>query len=107
MLAEDRIGDTGDERVRALQGGEEVEVDAGGHALLTTPAAGKAYRTAGAPVLQAQRLTVREGAALEWLPQETILFCGAIVEMESSIELAGDAVFIGCPRLELRTALVS
>jgi urease accessory protein len=82
-----------------LVGGDElrlgIEVDAGGHALLTTPAAGKAYRTTGAPVLQAQRITVGEDAALEWLPQETILYDGADATLETEVHLARGARFIG------------
>ena len=45
-----------------LVGGDElaidVDVDADAHALVTTPAAGKVYRTNGAPVRQTQRLRV-------------------------------------------------
>jgi urease accessory protein len=82
-----------------LVGGDElrlgIEVDAGGHVLLTTPAAGKAYRTTGAPVLQAQRITVGAGAALEWLPQETILYDGADATLETEVHLARGARFIG------------
>ncbi len=32
---------------------------------------------------------------LEWLPQETIVFDGAIAELETDIALAGDAIFLG------------
>ena len=82
-----------------LVGGDElrlgIEVDAGGHALLTTPAAGKAYRTTGAPVLQAQRISVGPGAALEWLPQETILYDGADATLETEVRLAPGARFVG------------
>ena len=45
-------------------GGDElaidVDVDADAHALVTTPAAGKVYRTTGAPVRQTQRLRVAD-----------------------------------------------
>ena len=72
-----------------------ADVGTNAHAQLTTPGAAKWYRSAGAVATQTIALRAATGAVLEWLPQETILFCGAIVEMESSIELAGDAVFIG------------
>ena len=82
-----------------LVGGDEltvdVEVDAGAHALVTTPAAGKIYRTNGAAVRQTQRLRVAESGTLEWLPQEAIVYDGARATLETRVELEGDARFIG------------
>jgi urease accessory protein len=82
-----------------LVGGDELRVDvdvaAGAHALVTTPAAGKIYRTNGAAVRQTQRLTVAGRATLEWLPQEAILYDGARATLETRVELQGDARFIG------------
>ena len=62
---------------------------------LTTPGAAKWYRSAGAPARQVVRLRAAAGAALEWLPQETIVFNGAMSELETKIELTGDASFLG------------
>ncbi|MBS1224705.1 MAG: hypothetical protein H6R24_1383 [Proteobacteria bacterium] len=80
-------------------GGDELRVDAsvdtGAHALITTPAAGKFYRSAGPFARQTQLLTVAAGAALEWLPQENILYSGARVHALTRIELQGDARFLG------------
>ncbi|MFO1424535.1 MAG: urease accessory protein UreD [Candidatus Competibacteraceae bacterium] len=80
-------------------GGDELRIEAsvntGAHALLTTPAAGKFYRSAGPFARQTQRLTVAAGAALEWLPQENILYSGACVHALTRIELQGDARFLG------------
>ena len=82
-----------------LVGGDEltidVEVDAGAHALVTTPAASKVYRTTGAVARQVQRLRVAGGATLEWLPQEAILYDGARAALETRVELATGARFIG------------
>jgi urease accessory protein len=82
-----------------MVGGDELAVDvqvaAGAHALLTTPAAGKVYRTSGARVRATQRLRVADGGTLEWLPQETILYDGARATLETRVELAGAARFIG------------
>lgn len=75
----------------------DVQVASGAHALLTTPAANKLYRSPQ-PQLQAtllQRLCARDGARLEWLPQETIAFRGARAELSTRVELSGDARFIG------------
>lgn len=73
-----------------------VDVEQAAHALITTPAAGKFYRSAGSYAKQQQNLTVAQGAVLEWLPQENIVFSGAKVEMATRVELAPQARFIGC-----------
>ena len=61
----------------------------------TTPAAGKFYRSAGPGARQIQQLRVATGAALEWLPQENILYNGARVHALTRVELQGDARFLG------------
>src|SRR5262245_5204087 len=61
----------------------DVGVDAGAHALVTTPAASKVYRTNGEEVRQTQRLRVAGRGALEWLPQEAILYDGARATLET------------------------
>ena len=43
----------------------EIEVASNAHAVITTPAAGKLYRSAGPASMQEQRLSVAPGAALE------------------------------------------
>lgn len=72
-----------------------VDLEAGAHALLTAPGATKGYRSAGAQAEQVQRLRVREGAVLEWLPQEVILFPGARLRARNRIDLDPGACFIG------------
>jgi len=80
-------------------GGDSLTIDAGvergAHALLTTPAAGKLYRSDGANAQLTQELKVADGAWLEWLPQETIAFDGARVTSETRVTLTGTAGFIG------------
>ena len=73
----------------------DVEVDGQGHALVTTPAASKFYRSAGSVARLTQTLEVNSGSTLEWLPQETILFSGCQVEMKTMVKLEEDASFIG------------
>lgn len=75
----------------------DARVDAGAHAQLTTPGAAKWYRSGvGAAVArQNVMLNVGLGGALEWLPQENIVFNGASASLETSIDLAADARFIG------------
>ncbi len=72
-----------------------VEVDAGAHALITTPGAGKYYRSDGREAQVRQSFRVAERAALEWLPQENLLFDATRVDMSTRVELAADARFIG------------
>lgn len=82
-----------------IAGGDElaidVKVDAGAHALLTTPGAGKWYRSAGPWAKQRLDFAVGADAVLEWLPQESIVFDAARADMQSRIELDAAARFIG------------
>ena len=64
-------------------------------ALVTTPAAGKFYRSDGKLAQQQVVLTAATGASMEWLPQETIIYEGARVATELRLELAAGARFIG------------
>jgi urease accessory protein len=73
----------------------EARLDPGAHALLTTPAAGKFYRSAGLVARQTQCLTVAPGAVLEWLPQENIVYNGARLQLLTRIDLQDDACLIG------------
>ena len=72
-----------------------VKVDAGAHALLTTPGAGKWYRSVGPWAKQRLDFSVGAEATLEWLPQESIVFDAARADMRSRIELDVAARFIG------------
>jgi urease accessory protein len=82
-----------------LVGGDRVsigvDVGDGAHAVITTPAAAKHYRSAGPTARQQQHFRVAGGGTLEWLPHETILFDGAISELSTRVDLAAGASFIG------------
>jgi urease accessory protein len=82
-----------------IAGGDELEIGVtmgqGAHALLTTPGAGKWYRSAGAWASQRLSFTVGAHATLEWLPQETIVFDAARAAMDSTVDLDAEARFIG------------
>ncbi len=71
--------------------GLEVAVQAGADLTLTTAAAEKAYRSLGDDAVMDVSLAVGAGAALHWLPQETILFDGARLARSIEAELADDA----------------
>ena len=73
----------------------DLSVDAGAHALVTTPASGKFYRSNGNVAFQQQRLSVADDAILEWLPQDTILFSDSYVNISTRVDLEHNARFIG------------
>jgi urease accessory protein len=81
-------------------GGDQLAVDAtvgdGAHALLTSPGAAKWYRANGQVSGQHIVLRAGSGAAIEWLPQESIFFDQACVRLRHEVELAPDAAYIGC-----------
>ena len=82
-----------------IVGGDSLEIDARigaqAHALLTTPGAAKWYRSAGAWAQQQNRFVVGDNACLEYLPQETIVFDGALARWDTQVHLANGARYIG------------
>jgi urease accessory protein len=76
----------------------EVDVRAGAHALITTPAAAKFYRRSHAGLARVHQSLRIDAGTLEWLPQEGILYPDAAVELESIVRLSDGQVparFIG------------
>ena len=73
----------------------EVAVGQGAHAFITTPGAGKWYRSPGALARQGVRLQVAADGVLEWFPQEAIVFNGARAKTETRVVLAAGAYFLG------------
>ena len=69
----------------------EIDAAAGTRAVVTTQAAEKVYRSSGGIGTFATEITVGEGACLEWLPQEAILFDGSALERRLSIDMAACA----------------
>ena len=82
-----------------IVGGDSLAVSVGlgenAHTLLTTPGAGKWYRSAGSWAHQTLDFRVADGACLEWLPQETIFFDGALAGLKSTVRLVRGAHYIG------------
>src|SRR5215203_3831005 len=80
-----------------IVGGDQlsVHVSAASRAavLLTAPGASKWYRSAGPWASQTLRFDV--AGALEWLPQETIVFDGGLADMRCEVNLDADATYIG------------
>ena len=68
-----------------------VRIGEGASALVTTQAAEKVYRSAGADCRVATRLAVAPGGWLEWCPQETIVFERVRLRRTLALDLTGDA----------------
>ena len=65
------------------------------HVVATTPSAGKIYCADSESVFQRQRVMAKvQRAALEWLPQETIVFDGARASLSTRFELEEDSQLI-------------
>jgi urease accessory protein len=80
-------------------GGDElalsVEIGAGAHVQLTTPGATRWYRSTGATARQSIAVRVCERGVGEWLPQEAIVFDGAMADCEIRVDLAEGASWLG------------
>lgn len=81
-----------------MVGGDQLkvrlELEAGSHALITTPGMSRWYRSNGAEAELRTSLQV-DGATLEWLPLETIVYDRTWARMETDVELRNGAKFVG------------
>lgn len=77
----------------------QIALDAGAQAVVATQAAEKIYRSQASDTHVDTQIAVAAGAELAWLPQETILFCGARLARSLSVDLAADSRFIACETL--------
>lgn len=84
-----------------LTGGDRLSfsltLEAGCRAVATTQTAERAYSAGEGQARVTVCHSVGAGGWLDWLPQETILFQGAALERQSTVELAAGA---GCLMLE-------
>jgi len=83
-----------------------IEVEAGATALATTQAAEKIYRAAKGGGHCAMDIAVRvgEGATLDWLPQETIVFEGARLKRRTVADVAPGGSLLACEMVVLGRA---
>lgn len=72
------------------------QVGAAANVQITTPGAAKWYKANGNVSYQNVQLDVKTGGVLEWLPQETIFFDNAQVELDHNVTLEKDSTYIGC-----------
>jgi urease accessory protein len=88
-----------------IVGGDRLDsafaLGAGARATIAAQAAERFYRSlpGGAPSQVRSRITAGDGAAVEWLPQETILFDRCALDRQLHVELAADAWFLGLETL--------
>ena len=72
-----------------------VRLEPHSQVLLTQPGATKWYRSDGASATSHTHLHVQTHAALEWMPQETIVFDGARGQARMHVELEAGARYLG------------
>ncbi|SFC04960.1 urease accessory protein UreD [Tropicimonas isoalkanivorans] len=81
-----------------------LDVAAGAQVTATTQTAERGYASTGETARVRCRISVGAGGALDWLPQETILFDGAALDRVTEVDLAGDARLLLCETLVLGRA---
>ena len=83
-----------------------VEVGPAGHAVVATQAAEKIYRAAfaSAPCTIDVTLGVGEGATLDWLPQETIVFEGSQLKRRTVAQVSAGGSLLACEMVVLGRA---
>lgn len=82
-----------------MTGGDRLSIDAmaatDSRLTLTSQAAERVYLAQpGPPARLTTSLAVAQGARIDWLPQETILFNGAALQRRLDVDLAPDATFM-------------
>ncbi len=86
----------------------QVQVDAGAHALITTPGATRFYRSEQGLAQQKVSVALAPGAKLEWLPLESIAYsgCQALNQWVAQLSpgsalMAWDMLALGLPHANL------
>ncbi len=74
-----------------------INLDEGAKVLVTTPGAGRLYRARSDRTLQqqSQRFELADGAVMEWLPQEMIVFPGAFGRTDTTVNMSAGSTYLG------------
>lgn len=93
-----------------LTGGDALHIDVkagpGAQAIFYSQACEKIYKSSGEDIRINTTLTLDQGAALEWLPQPSILFDHSQLKRFTRVDLAEDSSFLGLEAYILgRTAM--
>jgi urease accessory protein len=82
----------------SVLGGDHLSIDArveaGAHALLTTPSATRIHRTDGAIAVQDVTLSLAPGAVMEWVPDHTIPYAGSAYRQRIRARVGAGATLI-------------
>ncbi len=88
-----------------LTGGDRLDwrIEAGPdtHGVVATQACERIYKASDGAAHQAATIIVADGARLDWLPQETILFDRGALDRSLAVDLAPTASFIGLETIVL------
>ena len=74
---------------------QNILLEPDSRSLITTTAASKIYRSNGHQAKQDINIHLHQGSFLEFLPQETIVFNGAVYQQNLRLELAPEANWLG------------
>ena len=78
-----------------LTGGDrfavDVAVEEGAHAVVTTQACERVYKSLGSDASVENRLSIAPGGRLDWIPQETLFFDGGALNRSIEVDMAEDA----------------
>lgn len=77
--------------------GIDITLEHGARVLVTTPGAGRLYRARSDRSLQqqSQTFTLAEGAVMEWMPQEMIVFPGAFGRTDTTVHMNTGSTYLG------------